>query len=107
MDNTEIKMQKVVVDNLLAHNKLTDSKIDALIGGDLVNQISISSYNAAKYRIPYLGFIAYFVSSYRIVIFFAYVLILVSTFLLYRSISKRKSDYGKRRRNTYGIKQYC
>ncbi len=59
------------------------------------------------YRIPYLGFIAYFVSSYRIVIFFAYVLILVSTFLLYRSISKRKSDYGKRRRNTYGIKQYC
>lgn len=54
-EQAEIKMQKVVVDNLLAHNKLTDSKIDALIGGDLVNQISISSYNAAKYRIPYLG----------------------------------------------------
>ena len=59
------------------------------------------------YRIPYLGFIAYFVSSCRIVIFFAYVLILASTFLLYRSISKKKTDYGKRRRNTYGIKQYC
>ncbi len=54
-EQAEIKMQKVVVNNLLAHNKLTDSKIDALIGGDLVNQISISSYNAAKYRIPYLG----------------------------------------------------
>ncbi|MDE5539884.1 MAG: stage V sporulation protein AD, partial [Bacilli bacterium] len=36
-------------------NKLTDSKVDALIGGDLVNQISVSSYNACKYRIPYLG----------------------------------------------------
>ena len=34
-EQAEIKMQKVVVDNLLAHNKLTDSKIDALIGGDL------------------------------------------------------------------------
>ncbi len=54
-EQAEIKMQKVVVDNLLQHNKLTDSKIDALIGGDLVNQTSISSYNASKYRIPYLG----------------------------------------------------
>lgn len=54
-EQAEIKMQKIVVDNLLSKNKLTDSKIDLLIGGDLVNQISISSYNAAKYRISYLG----------------------------------------------------
>jgi len=54
-EQAEIKMQKVVMDNLLLHNKLSDSKIDMLIGGDLVNQISISNYNAAKYRIPYLG----------------------------------------------------
>lgn len=54
-EQAEIKMQKVVMDNLLQHNKLTDSKVDALIGGDLVNQISVSSYNASKYRIPYLG----------------------------------------------------
>lgn len=54
-EQAEIKMQKVVLDNLLNNNKLSDSKIDALIGGDLINQISVSSYNASKYRIPYLG----------------------------------------------------
>ncbi len=54
-EQAEIKMQNVVLDNLLNYNKLTDSKIDLLIGGDLVNQISISGYNAAKYRIPFLG----------------------------------------------------
>lgn len=54
-EQAEIKMQKVVLDNLLTNNKLTESKVDVLIGGDLVNQISISSYNASKYRIPYLG----------------------------------------------------
>ena len=54
-EQAEIKMQKVVMDNLLLHNKLTDSKIDLLVGGDLLNQICITNYNAAKYRIPYLG----------------------------------------------------
>ncbi len=54
-EQAEIKMQNVVLDNLLNYNKLTDSKIDLLIGGDLVNQISISGYNASKYRIPFLG----------------------------------------------------
>ena len=54
-EQAEIKMQKMVMDNLLSRNKLTDSKIDLLVGGDLLNQISVSSYNAAKYRIPYLG----------------------------------------------------
>lgn len=54
-EQAEIKMQKVVLDNLLAHNRLSESKIDVLLGGDLINQTSISSYNASKYRIPYLG----------------------------------------------------
>lgn len=54
-EQAEIKMQKIVVDNLLMRNKLTESKIDLLIGGDLINQTCISSYNASKYRIPYLG----------------------------------------------------
>ncbi|MCM1052532.1 MAG: stage V sporulation protein AD [Ruminococcus sp.] len=54
-EQAEIKMQKVVVDNLLQHNNITESKIDVLIGGDLINQTSISSYNASKFRIPYLG----------------------------------------------------
>ncbi len=54
-EQAEIKMQNVVLDNLLNYNKLSESKIDLLIGGDLVNQISISGYNASKYRIPFLG----------------------------------------------------
>jgi len=54
-EQAEIKMQRQVVNNLLQHNKLTDTKIDLLIGGDLINQTSISSYNASLFRIPYLG----------------------------------------------------
>lgn len=54
-EQAEIKMQKTVVDNLLSANKLSDSKVDLLLGGDLINQISVSNYNASKYRIPYLG----------------------------------------------------
>ncbi len=54
-EQAEIKMQQVVIDKLLEYNKLNNSKIDLLIGGDLVNQISISGYNASKYRIPFLG----------------------------------------------------
>lgn len=54
-EQAEIKMQEVVVNSLLEENKLSDSKVDLLIGGDLVNQISISNYSATKYRIPYLG----------------------------------------------------
>ena len=51
----EVKMQKLVVDNLLYRNKLVDSNIDLLIGGDLINQISITNSNASNYKIPYLG----------------------------------------------------
>ena len=54
-EQAEIKMQKIVLDNLLNKNKLPESKIDVIIGGDLINQISISSYNASKFKIPYLG----------------------------------------------------
>src|SRR5699024_1605572 len=54
-EQAEIKMQKIVLENLLNKNKLSESEVDALIGGDLINQISISSYNASKFRIPYLG----------------------------------------------------
>ena len=54
-EQAEIKMQKIVLENLLNKNKLNESKIDALIGGDLINQISISSYNASNFKIPYLG----------------------------------------------------
>lgn len=54
-EQAEIKMQKIVLDNLLNKNKLSNNKVDVLIGGDLINQISITSYNASKFQIPYLG----------------------------------------------------
>ncbi len=54
-EQAEIKMQKIVLENLLSRNKILSSKIDVLLGGDLINQISISSYNASKFKIPYLG----------------------------------------------------
>ena len=54
-EQAEIKMQKIVLDNLLNKNKLSENKIDVLLGGDLINQISISNYNASKFRIPFLG----------------------------------------------------
>lgn len=54
-EQAEIKMQRTVIDNLLYKNKLLDSNIDLLIGGDLINQICITNTTASNYHIPYLG----------------------------------------------------
>lgn len=51
----EIKMQRVVIENLINNNNMCDRNFDYLIGGDLINQISISSYSAKEFRIPYIG----------------------------------------------------
>jgi len=50
-EGAEVKMQRVVVDYLLEKNK----KIDLIVGGDLSNQLAITSFMAAKYDISYLG----------------------------------------------------
>lgn len=52
--DAEIKMQRVVIENLLYRNKLA-KKIDLLIGGDLSNQITISNFAAKYFDIPFLG----------------------------------------------------
>ena len=49
-EGAEIKMQRTVIDYLLNKNKA-----NLIIGGDLSNQLAISSYMACKYDIPYLG----------------------------------------------------
>lgn len=54
-EQAEIKMQRVVIDNLLLQNKLLAGDIDYLIGGDLFNQIAITSYSAKNYQIPFIG----------------------------------------------------
>ncbi len=54
-EQAEIKMQKVVIDNLLAKNHLLPKDISLLVSGDLSNQIGTSSYAASFYDFPYLG----------------------------------------------------
>lgn len=51
----EIKMQKVVIDNILFKNGLKNADIDLLIGGDLTNQISVTNYSAKEFNFPFLG----------------------------------------------------
>ena len=54
-EKTEIKMQRLAIQNLINNNKLSDRNIDVLISGDLNNQIVASSYAAKDFNIPYLG----------------------------------------------------
>ena len=50
-EEAEMKMQKTVIDYLLLQN----NKIDVIVGGDLSNQIAITSHTVSNYSIPYLG----------------------------------------------------
>ena len=50
-EEAEMKMQKTVIDYLLLQN----SKIEVIVGGDLSNQIAITSHTLSNYSIPYLG----------------------------------------------------
>ncbi len=54
-ENSEIKMQRDVIDDLLYKNNLSEHEIDLLVGGDLMNQISATSYNMRNFNIPFLG----------------------------------------------------
>ena len=54
----EAKMQNVVIDNLLRNNNLSQNNINYLCGGDLINQIAVSAYNAKNYQIPFIGMYA-------------------------------------------------
>lgn len=54
-EKAEAKMQQKVIDNLLFKNKLNDSNIDIIVGGDLFNQIGITSQTMENYNISFLG----------------------------------------------------
>ena len=54
-EDAEIKMQKSVLENLLYKNNLNPQDIDILVGGDLMNQITATSYNMKNFSIPFLG----------------------------------------------------
>lgn len=50
-EGAEIKMQRTVIDFLLSKKK----NIDLIVGGDLSNQLAITSFMASNYDISYLG----------------------------------------------------
>lgn len=54
-EQAEVKMQRLVIESILAKNNLSVSSIDLLVGGDLTNQIAVSNYSAKNYNIPFLG----------------------------------------------------
>ena len=54
-EQAEVKMQRLVIDNIISKNNFAVSSIDLLVGGDLTNQIAISNYSAKDYNIPFLG----------------------------------------------------
>lgn len=51
----EIKMQRVVIDSLLKKVGVNNSSVSMIIGGDLLNQISATSYAMENFKIPFLG----------------------------------------------------
>jgi stage V sporulation protein AD len=77
--DAEVKMQQVVIDNLLYKNKMAN-KIDLLIGGDLSDQIAITNLSAKHFNIPFLGI-------YSACASFAEGLIIASNFINSKAIS--------------------
>ena len=51
----EVKMQKVVIDNLLYRNRLSINNVDCVIGGELTNQIAVTNYSVRNYDTSFLG----------------------------------------------------
>ena len=54
-EKAECKMISFVIDNVIKNAKMKESDINAIISGDLLNQIISSSFSARKFDIPYLG----------------------------------------------------
>lgn len=52
---SQMKMQCEVVNKLLFKNNLVDQDIDLLIGGDLLNQITGTTYSSKRFNISLLG----------------------------------------------------
>lgn len=54
IEDAEIKMQNLCLNNIIKRNKL-NNKLQLIVGGDLLNQITITSYNIVNKEIPFLG----------------------------------------------------
>lgn len=53
IEEAEIKMQEFCISKIIRRNNI--GNIELLVGGDLMNQIAITSYNIANKNIPFLG----------------------------------------------------
>ncbi|WP_313346484.1 stage V sporulation protein AD [Sedimentibacter sp.] len=54
-EKCELKFQKEAVKSLMQKNNLMENDIDILIAGDLLNQITSSSFAARDLQLPYIG----------------------------------------------------
>jgi len=54
-EKTEVKMQKLVINELLKKNGLNKSDISLLVGGDLLDQTTATNYAATNLNISHLG----------------------------------------------------
>lgn len=54
-EQAEAKMQRVVMDNILMKNKITSKDIDLVVGGDLLDQITATSYACVDIPVSLLG----------------------------------------------------
>lgn len=54
-EQAEQKMLKEAIDTILKKTKLRDKDIDIMFGGDLLNQITSSTYVSRDYKIPLIG----------------------------------------------------
>lgn len=54
-EQAEVKMQNIVIKNIVEKNKLTYTDINLIVGGDLLDQISATSYACTNLPISLLG----------------------------------------------------
>ncbi len=54
-EKAECKMLSTVIEKLVSSKKLNEKDVDALISGDLLNQIISASFAARNFNIPYIG----------------------------------------------------
>lgn len=78
---SQIKMQYEVINKLLCKNNLIDQDVDLIIGGDLLNQITGTTYSLKRFNISLLGI-------YSACASFIESLIIASEFLMNENINK-------------------
>ena len=54
-EQAEVKMQRTAIENLINNYRCNICDINLIVGGDLTNQISVTSYAVKKYNVPFLG----------------------------------------------------